>query len=110
VATTEGLETIAQRLVRLRKERGLTQAKMAKRLGVSQPVVSDYERGGLRLHGELDVSANELLGLDTKATPKKRGPQSQLEKQMAAIASLPRKEQQQLLAVVEAFISQHAAR
>jgi hypothetical protein len=77
----------------------------------------DPERGGgLRLHGELilkvaeilDVSANELLGLDTKAAPKKRGPQSQLEKQMAAIASLPRKEQQQLLAVVEAFISQHA--
>jgi hypothetical protein len=56
----------------------------------------------------LDVSANELLGLDTKLPPKKRGPQSQLEKQMAAIASLPRKEQQQLLAVVEAFISQHA--
>jgi len=44
----------------------------------------------------------------TKAAPKKRGPQSQLEKQMAAIASLPRKEQRQLLAVVEAFISQHA--
>jgi transcriptional regulator with XRE-family HTH domain len=116
VATTAGLETIAQRLVRLRKERGLTQAQLAKRLGVSQPVVSDYERGGLRLHGELilkvaeilDVSANELLGLYTKAAPKKRGPQFQLEKQMAAIASLPRKEQQQLLAVVEAFISQHA--
>lgn len=116
VATAEGLETIAQRLVRLRKERGLIQTQMAKRLGVSQPVVSDYERGGLRLHGELilkvaeilDVSANELLGLDAKAVPKKRGPQSQLEKQMAAIASLPRKEQQQLLAVVEAFISQHA--
>ncbi|HSL56059.1 MAG TPA: helix-turn-helix transcriptional regulator [Pyrinomonadaceae bacterium] len=90
--------------MRRRKERGLTQAQMAKRLGVSQPVVSDYERGGLRLHGELilkvaeilDVSANELLGLDTKAAPKKRGPQSQLEKQMAAIATLPRKEQQQL--------------
>jgi hypothetical protein len=49
----------------------------------------------------LDVSANELPGLGTKAAPKKRGPQSQLEKQMAAIASLPRKEQQQLLAVVE---------
>jgi transcriptional regulator with XRE-family HTH domain len=82
VATTEGLETIAQTLVRLRKERGLTQAQMAKRLGVSQPVVSDYERGGLRLHGELilrvaeilDVSANELLGLDTKAVPNKHGP------------------------------------
>lgn len=41
---------------------------------------------------------------------KKRGPQSQLERQLTAIAALPRKEQQQLLAVVEAFISQHAQR
>jgi hypothetical protein len=45
-----------------------------------------------------------------QAAPKKRGPQPQLEKQKAAIASLLRKEQQQLLAIVEAFISQHAAR
>jgi len=118
VATAEGLDTIAQRLVRLRKERGLTQAQMAERLGVSQPVVSDYERGGLRLHGELilkvaeilDVTADQLLGIETKAPPKKRGPQSQLEKQMAAIAGLPRKEQQQLLAVVQAFVNQHATR
>ena len=57
----------------------------------------------------LDVTADDLLGIETKAPPKKRGPQSQLEKQMAAIASLPRKEQQQLLAVVQAFITQHAA-
>lgn len=116
IATKEGLDTIAQRLVRLRKERGITQAQMAERLGVSQPVVSDYERGALRLHGELilkvaeilGVSADELLGRDEHADQrKKRGRQSQLEKQLTAIADLPRKEQQQLLAVVEAFISQH---
>ncbi len=116
VATKEGLDTIAQRLVRLRKERGITQAQMATLLGVSQPVVSDYERGALRLHGELilkvaeilGVSADELLGRDEHADQrKKRGRQSQLEKQLTAIADLPRKEQQQLLAVVEAFISQH---
>jgi hypothetical protein len=33
-----------------------------------------------------------------------------LERQLAAIASLPRKEQQQLLAVVQAFVDQHAER
>jgi len=118
VATKEGLETIAQRLVRLRKERGITQAQMATMLGISQPVVSDYERGALRLHGELilkvaeilNVSADELLGREEPSPRKKPGPQSQLEKQMQAIANLPRKEQQQLLAVVEAFISQHATR
>ncbi|MGH9943549.1 MAG: helix-turn-helix domain-containing protein [Pyrinomonadaceae bacterium] len=119
IATKEGLDTIAQRLVRLRKERGITQAQMAERLGVSQPVVSDYERGALRLHGELilkvaeilGVSADELLGREASGSQqKKRGRQSQLERQLAAIADLPRQQQQQLLAVVEAFISQHASR
>lgn len=94
----------------------MTNAQVAERLGVSQPVVSDYKRGDLRLYEELiskvaeilDVTANELLGLKTKAAPTKRGPQSKLEKQMTAIASLPRKEQQQPLAVPEAFINQHA--
>lgn len=78
MATTEGLETLAQRLVRLCKERGLTQAQMAERLGVSQLVVSDHERGGLRLQGELilkvaeilDVTADQLLGIETKGPPR----------------------------------------
>ena len=65
-------ETIGQRLARIRRERGLTQVELAEKLGVAQPVVSDYERGELRLHGELiikltgilGVSAEELLGLE----------------------------------------------
>ncbi|MBM4258227.1 MAG: helix-turn-helix transcriptional regulator [Deltaproteobacteria bacterium] len=39
-----------QRVAQLRKERGLTQQELAERLGISQPVVSDYECGALRLH------------------------------------------------------------
>jgi len=66
----EESEIIAQRLGRLRREKGITQAEMAELLGLSQPIVSDYERGELRLHGELsvklaeilDCSADELLG------------------------------------------------
>jgi transcriptional regulator with XRE-family HTH domain len=79
IATKEGLGTIANRLVRLRKEAGLSQAQMAEKLGISQPVVSDYERGASRLHGELilkvaeilNVSADELLGKETNK-PKAR--------------------------------------
>jgi transcriptional regulator with XRE-family HTH domain len=63
---------VGARLARLRRERGMTQVELAERLGVSQPIVSDYERGELRLHGELivrlteilRVSAEELLGLE----------------------------------------------
>jgi hypothetical protein len=45
----------------------------------------------------LGVTIEEILGLE-RPGQKKRGPQSQLERQLAAIASLPGKEQQQLLA------------
>src|SRR5262245_31111584 len=58
-------ETIAQRLGRLRREKGITQAEMAERLGISQPIVSDYERGELRLHGELIVKLAEILDCST---------------------------------------------
>ena len=35
--------------------------ELAERLGVSQPIVSDYERGELRLHGELIIRLTEIL-------------------------------------------------
>src|SRR5688572_25605444 len=64
-------ESIGGRLSRLRRERGITQVELAEILGVAQPMVSGYERGSLRLHGELiveltkilDVTADQLLGL-----------------------------------------------
>jgi len=57
-------------MARLRRERGITQVELAEMLGVPQPMISAYENGGLRLHGELivmltkilDVSADQLLG------------------------------------------------
>jgi transcriptional regulator with XRE-family HTH domain len=58
-------------MARLRRERGIPQVELAEMLGIVQPMVSAYENGGLRLHGELiveltkflDVSADQLLGL-----------------------------------------------
>jgi hypothetical protein len=55
------------------------------------------------------AAIEKILGLE-RPGQKKRGPQSQLERQLAAIATLPRKEQHQLLAVVQAFVNQHAER
>lgn len=113
VATKEGLETIAQRLVRLRKERGITQAQMATLLGVSQPVVSDYERGALRLHGELilkvaeilGVSADELLGRDSQ-TKKARTP-GKVQKVFEEVSRLPRRQQEKVVEFVTAFVRQY---
>jgi transcriptional regulator with XRE-family HTH domain len=109
-ATSPG-ETVGQRLARLRRERGLTQADLAARLGIAQPVVSDYERGELRLHGQLivrltdilGVSADELLGLTP--TPA-AGPlaQRRLLRRLWAIDRLPRRDQQALFRTIDAFL------
>lgn len=63
--------TIGHQLARLRKARGISQEELAEQLSISQTNVSAYERGALRLHGDLivkltrilKVSADELLGL-----------------------------------------------
>jgi transcriptional regulator with XRE-family HTH domain len=64
-------KTIGKRLAEIRKSTGLTQVEVAEQLGMTQALVSDYERGKLRLHGglivafakALRVSADEILGL-----------------------------------------------
>lgn len=105
-------ETIGQRLARLRRERGLTQAELAEQLDVAQPVLSDYERGELRLHGQLivkltrilRVSADELLGLEPL---KSTGPvkNRQLLRRLQQLDRLPRRDQQALLRTIDAFLA-----
>lgn len=116
-ATQEGIETIAQRLARLRKERGITQQEMAERLGVSQPIVSDYERGELRLHGELivklaailGVSTDEILGREERKTNGAAVKNRRLLRRIQEIDRLPKRDQQALLRTVEAFLSKGAS-
>jgi transcriptional regulator with XRE-family HTH domain len=105
-------ETIARRLARLRREKGLTQAEMAEMLGISQPIVSDYERGELRLHGELivrmaeilDCSADEILGLRERETATGATNRRVL-RRIQQIDLLPRRDQEALLRTIDAFLS-----
>ncbi len=103
-------ETIGERMARLRRERGITQVELAEMLGVAQPMVSAYENGGLRLHGELiveltkilDVSADQLLGLkETKNGTVKNG---RLLRKLQQLELLPRRDQQALMRTIEAFL------
>jgi len=106
-------ESFGERIARLRREKGLTQEDLAERLGVTQPVVSDYERGRLRLHGELivqlaailGVSADEILGL--KASGRANGAirNRRLLRQVQALEKLSKRDQQALLRTIDAFLS-----
>lgn len=113
----DGIETIGQRVTRLRKERGITQQELAERLGVSQPIVSDYERGALRLHGELivkltqilGVSSDELLGLHP--APQRTGSMKNrsILRRLQQLDRLPVRDQQAVLRTLDAFLAKAQA-
>jgi transcriptional regulator with XRE-family HTH domain len=108
----EKTETIGERLARMRKERGITQQEMAELLGTSQPIVSDYERGELRLHGELivkiagilGVSGDELLGLE-RVSRSSAVSNRRLARRIQQIDQLPKRDQEALLRTIDAFLS-----
>jgi transcriptional regulator with XRE-family HTH domain len=109
-----GNETLGQRLARIRKERGFTQSEVAKRTGLTQVLVSDYERERLRLTAEmavrfveaLGISADELLRPKKKSsTPPKRQPKLKLLRRMEQIENLPPYRQRALLTTIDSFLA-----
>lgn len=58
-------ETPGQRLARLRRERGFTQVELAGRTGLVQTLVSDYERGKLRLNADMILRFSTALEIST---------------------------------------------
>ncbi len=103
-------ETIGKRIARLRKEKGKTQVELAKKMGLTQGLISDYELDKLRPYHEmiarfavvLDVSADELLGL----TPSSSGgkPSLKLTQRMKKIEDLPPSQQKVLLKTIDTFL------
>lgn len=106
-------DSVGQRLAQLRKARGLTQAELAARLGISQASISEYERDVFRLNSDLiidisnilEVSADELLGLQPapKATAIK---DQRLLHRMAQIDQLPKRKKDALLMTIKAFLAE----
>ncbi|MBM4338081.1 MAG: helix-turn-helix transcriptional regulator [Deltaproteobacteria bacterium] len=106
------MESIAERVARIREERGITQEEMARLLKVSQPIASDYERGELRLHGELiiqlaktfGVTTDEILGLEStknNGTAKNR----RFLRRVQQIDNLSKRDQEALLRTIDAFLT-----
>jgi len=90
-----------ERLATLRKAAGLSQAELAKAIGIPQRTLSQYERIAetfpaalvVPLSRALGVTLEELLGVETGGTGK-RGPKSKLERQFEAVRGLPKGRQQ----------------
>ncbi len=104
---------LGRRLAHFRKQRGYSQQELARRVGAVQVVISDYERGKLRLSAEmalrfataLDIPIQELLQtgklVPVDAAPK---PSRRLLRRLEQIEHLPRRKQAALLTTIDTFL------
>jgi transcriptional regulator with XRE-family HTH domain len=102
---------IGERLTALRKARGITQVDLAERLGMSQPLLSKYERGELRMHGALVAQIAKLLGASSDqilgiTSLKVEGPfrDRRFVQRLQKIDRLRKRERQMLLGTIDAFL------
>ena len=113
MAKTEAQETLGARIAGLRKDRGMTQAELAERLKVSQPVISDYENDVIRIPADvvvelariLNASTDEILGLKADIPRNGTIKNSRLLRQVQAIDKLSKRDQEALLRTIDAFLS-----
>jgi transcriptional regulator with XRE-family HTH domain len=104
-------KAFGRRLREARKRRGLSQAKLAAAVGITQTLVSDYEVGRLRLHAgllarfaqALRVTSDELLGL--KEAKEDGFPRDRrFIRRFQEIAMLSRSEKQTLLKTIDHYL------
>jgi transcriptional regulator with XRE-family HTH domain len=112
--TERGTIAIAERIAETRKDRAISQQQMAKKLGVTQPIISRYERGELRIHAELlvkiakilSVTTDELLGLkpiekQSKTTDELDTPSMRrMWKKFQQVAKWPEKDQRAVIRLI----------
>ena len=98
-----------ERLAEARSKAGLSQAELADRIGVSQRLITHWERRSVTLKPEhltaladaLNMSSDELLGIKPA---KSSGPKGRARLILDAVARLPRRQQDKIIDVVEAFV------
>jgi transcriptional regulator with XRE-family HTH domain len=115
---------LGARIADARHRTDLTQVQLADSLGISQPQLASYETGRRRvpvsmlprLARLIDIPIETLIGesdeRDTLAPSTvqrrtRRGPASRLERQLDAIAQLPKAEQRAVSTVLDAVLAQH---
>lgn len=115
VMKERSLEGFGDRLARIRRARGITQAQLAKAVSVSRRVVAYYEADDAQPPGAilvdlaraLAVSADQLLGLKPvrrAAPPKSR----KLLKRLEKVEALPRGDQKAVFEYIEFLRSRRA--
>lgn len=105
-----------KRLADLRKQRGITQTQLADLIGSTQRNISHYETVAelppanvvVKIAKALQVSADDLLGINKKATiaKVKEDPEVQrLWKKFQQVRQLPEKDQRAVIRLINSLVS-----
>jgi len=107
-----GGESLGERLARLRKQSGFTQVEFAKKVGITQVLVSAYETDrhlfsaemAVRFALALGVSLDNLLHPEAKK-PASKQPSLKVQRRIEQIEGLPLYEQRALLTTIDKFLA-----
>ena len=102
-------ETIGNRIAKIRKKRGLTQKELAEKIGIDRTVVANYENNRIRLYDEmvarfslaLNVSSDEILGLQKPNSKNTQTPSLRITKRINAIEKLPENRKKSILRTID---------
>ena len=113
---TNGQKSLGERFARLRKEKGYTQIELAKKIGITQVLLSAYERGCIRPNYEVIISFSQALGVTTDELLGVKGPQTastkpslKILRRLNKIEQLPPSQQRALLQTIDNFLKGAAA-
>jgi transcriptional regulator with XRE-family HTH domain len=86
--------------------------ELAQRMGITQALITDYERDKLRPYAEmvvrfalaLSLSTDEVLGVRASATAAEARVPRRFLRRIEALAQLPKRDQEALLRTIDAFL------
>jgi len=98
-----------EHIKRIRKQKGLSQIELSDRIGVSQQVITNYERGIrepnietlLKIAGALDVTVEAIIA-DKPIKPDEQTSRA-LQKRIEQVKKLPREKQKAFISFVDAL-------
>jgi len=110
---TEALMAFQEKLVQARKEKGLTQLKLAEKAGVSLIQIRRYEAGNSQPTLEALRKLAVALGVTTDILvfgKDERGPEDELKMQFEAISAFSVEEKKTVKEILDSLILKHEAR
>lgn len=105
-----------ERLAALREQRGMSQSQLAEAMGITQGSIARWEKRPVAMPPEQMLQLAQVLGVSVRLLlgeeemPKEPpGPSGRLRRVLREAGQLPRRQQEKIVDVIEAYIKQKQA-